>query len=71
MFDIVNKLGPEVVVSSMIRRVEGVDIYFDRQVYEQMKARLASWLEDFPEEKGRWLSFDGDNLDEVRDRFLN
>ncbi|KAL1988363.1 hypothetical protein VTN96DRAFT_10046 [Rasamsonia emersonii] len=64
MFDIANKLGPDVVASSMLRRVEGVDIYFDRKVYEQMKARLASWLEDFPEEKDRWLSFDGDNLDE-------
>jgi glycine/D-amino acid oxidase-like deaminating enzyme len=66
MLDVANKLGPEVAASSMIRRVEGVDIYFDRKVYQQMKVRLEGWLEDFPEERGRWLSFDGDNLDAVR-----
>ncbi|KAL1964035.1 hypothetical protein VTN77DRAFT_7581 [Rasamsonia byssochlamydoides] len=64
MFDVAKKLGSDVLASSMLRRVEGVDIYFDRKVFEQMKARLANWLEDFPEEKGRWLSFEGDDLDE-------
>jgi hypothetical protein len=65
MFETSNKLGPEVLDSSVLRRVDGQDLYFDSEVFEQVKLRLADYLEDFPEQENRWLSHEGDDLDEV------
>lgn len=39
LFDTAAKLGPEVTEESMLRRVEGVDLYFDRNVFQEMEKK--------------------------------
>ncbi|GAD93016.1 conserved hypothetical protein [Paecilomyces variotii No. 5] len=58
---------PGVMEESQLRRVEGVDLYYDRAVFEEMKAKRESYLEDFPEERDRWLVWEGKDLEEKFD----
>lgn len=56
---------PGVTEESQLRRVEGVDLYHDQAVFEEMKLKRESYLEDFPEERDRWLVWEGKDLEEV------
>lgn len=56
---------PHVMEASQLRRVEGVDLFYDRQVFEYMKVKRESWLEDFPEERERWQVWEGKDLEDV------
>ncbi|KAJ9299752.1 hypothetical protein DTO271G3_2636 [Paecilomyces variotii] len=55
---------PHVLEESQLRRVEGVDLYYDRTVFEEMKLKRESFLEDFPQERHRWLVWEGKDLEE-------
>lgn len=55
-------LGAE---DAVVRRVDGLDVYYDRQVFETMKEKLADYLADFPDEKDTWLVFEGDDINDV------
>lgn len=37
-----------------VRRVDGVCAVYDKEVWTQAKIKLDAFLEDFPEERGRW-----------------
>ncbi|KAN0083645.1 FAD dependent oxidoreductase [Elaphomyces granulatus] len=64
LFDVAGKLTPNVIDESMLRRVDGIDLYFDRNAFEAMKIKREEWLKDFPEERDRWLVWEGEDLDE-------
>jgi len=64
LFDVAGKLAPNVITESMLRRVEGVDLYFDRNAFETIKIKREEWLKDFPKERDRWLVWEGEDLDE-------
>jgi glycine/D-amino acid oxidase-like deaminating enzyme len=65
LFDVAGKLAPNVITESMLRRVEAVDLYFDRNAFETIKIKREEWLKDFPEERDRWLVWEGEDLDEA------
>ncbi|KAF5361712.1 hypothetical protein D9758_007295 [Tetrapyrgos nigripes] len=44
----------DLLVDSQTRRVQAYDVYHDRTLFEDMKGRLAVYLEDMPEEKEKW-----------------
>ncbi|THV01232.1 FAD dependent oxidoreductase [Dendrothele bispora CBS 962.96] len=41
-------------VDSQIRRVQTYDVFFDKGLLDEMKERLAVYLEEIPEEKDKW-----------------
>lgn len=52
------KLGEDAVRESEIREVETVDAIFDETQWQKMKAMLQHFLDDFPEEAGKWKAYE-------------
>jgi glycine/D-amino acid oxidase-like deaminating enzyme len=48
------KLGEDAVHDSEIRKVETVDAIFDEAQWQKTKVILQQFLDDFPEEAGKW-----------------
>lgn len=46
----------------LVRRVEGVSAVFDKEAWQAAKMKLQAWLEDFPEERGRWSVHEKEEL---------
>jgi hypothetical protein len=46
--------------AGLVRRVEGVSAVFDSEAWQAAKVKLEAWLEDFPEERGRWSVLEGE-----------
>ncbi|KIY03224.1 uncharacterized protein Z520_01691 [Fonsecaea multimorphosa CBS 102226] len=44
----------------LVRRVEGVSAVFDKESWESAKIKLESWLDDFPEHRGKWSVHEGE-----------
>jgi glycine/D-amino acid oxidase-like deaminating enzyme len=59
-------LGPETVKHAEIRRVRTLDVFFERDVFEQARAGLRIFLEDFPELASEWEVWEGE---EAQKRF--
>jgi hypothetical protein len=57
-------LGSE-ASSAVVRRVNGLDVYYNQEVFDKMKEKLADYLADFPDQKDTWLVFEGDDTNEV------
>jgi glycine/D-amino acid oxidase-like deaminating enzyme len=64
-------LGSEAASSAVVRRVNGLDVYYDKEVFDGMKEKLAEYLADFPDEKDTWLVFEGDDINEVGPTFTS
>ena len=45
----------------LVRRVEGVSAVYDKETWESAKQKMKAWLEDFPEETGRWTIHEGES----------
>jgi glycine/D-amino acid oxidase-like deaminating enzyme len=54
------QLGEDAVIDSEIRKVETVDAIFDIQ-WQKIKAMLQHFLNDFPEEAGKWTAYERDD----------
>ncbi|KAH8705768.1 FAD dependent oxidoreductase [Talaromyces proteolyticus] len=52
------QLGQEAVTNSEIRIVETVDAVFDEAQWQHIKALLRNFLDDFPEEVGKWHAYE-------------
>jgi hypothetical protein len=48
------------------RLVETVDVYCEPEAWESAKQKLRTWLEAFPDEKGKWRVWEGDEVHTVR-----
>ena len=44
----------------LVRRVDGVSAVFDSEAWQAAKIKLEAWLEDFPQERGRWTIHEGE-----------
>lgn len=44
----------------LVRRVEGLGALFDQDAWEFAKTKLEAWLEDFPEQRGKWTVHEGE-----------
>jgi choline dehydrogenase-like flavoprotein len=66
MLETAKDLGPKLLDASELRCVDSLDVYYDREVFDRMKLRLADYLADFPEQRDRWLAYEGEDLDDVR-----
>ncbi|KAJ9621075.1 hypothetical protein H2204_012056 [Knufia peltigerae] len=53
-------LGEEGKVG-LVRRVDGVCAIYDKEVWQQAKMKLATFLDDFPEERGKWTMHEDEN----------
>lgn len=65
MLELVGKLGSEAEKLSLLRRVDGLDVFYDEDVWERVKGQVADYLEDFPQEKDTWLIHEGGDINEV------
>lgn len=70
LVEVVGKLGPEAEKLSCLRRVDGLDVFYDEDAFERAKEKLDDYLKDFPEEKDVWLIHEGSDINEVRDTRL-
>lgn len=52
------QLGEDAVLDSEIRKVETVDVVFDEMQWQKIKAMLQHFLNDFPEEAGKWKAYE-------------
>ncbi|KAH8701675.1 FAD dependent oxidoreductase [Talaromyces proteolyticus] len=59
LLEIATKLDSK---EAIVRRVEGLDVYYDQDVFNAMKEKLADYLESFPDERETWLCFEGNDL---------
>lgn len=60
--------GEEVVKESRIRRCETVDVCFEEEVWEETKAKLEVFLEDFEDQRGLWVVHEMEEARKVRVR---
>lgn len=51
--------------SSDAREVESVDVYCESKSWREAKEKLRAWLEAFPDEKGKWRVWEGDEVKTV------
>lgn len=51
---------------SEAREVETVDVYCEPEAWTKAQQRLREWLDAFPDEKGRWRTWEGADLKTVR-----
>lgn len=51
--------------AGLVRRVKGVSAVYDREAWSFAKVKLEAFLEDFPEERGRWTAYEGEHEMEV------
>lgn len=71
LVELSSSLGSEEASSAVVRRVNGLDVYYDQEVFDQMKEKLADYLVDFPDQKDTWLVFEGNDINEVGHSFLS
>ncbi|EXJ94758.1 hypothetical protein A1O1_03156 [Capronia coronata CBS 617.96] len=43
----------------LVRRVQSLSAVYDQEVWESAKVKLEKFLEDFPEQRGRWFAIEG------------
>ncbi|CUS11023.1 unnamed protein product [Tuber aestivum] len=55
-----------VTAECQIRKVEAVDVYFDTESWVTSRSCLDVYLEEFPEETGKWRTYEGE---EARQKF--
>lgn len=70
MLELAPRLGLDVEKLGFLRRVDGLDVFYDENAFKRMKNRVADYLEDFPEEKDKWLVHEGADLNQVCDNLL-
>uniref|UniRef100_A0A093V3I1 Gamma-glutamylputrescine oxidoreductase n=1 Tax=Talaromyces marneffei PM1 TaxID=1077442 RepID=A0A093V3I1_TALMA len=61
---LVEELGEDAKKVSCLRRVDGLDAFYDEDAWERVKKKVEDYLEDFPEEKDVWLVHEGSDIDE-------
>jgi glycine/D-amino acid oxidase-like deaminating enzyme len=67
MVELVGKLGSDAEKSSLLRRVDSLDVFYDEDAWARVKEKVADYLEDFPEQKDTWLVHEGSDINEVCD----
>ncbi|EED17442.1 conserved hypothetical protein [Talaromyces stipitatus ATCC 10500] len=65
LVELVGKLGSDAEKLSCLRRVDGLDVFYDQEAFDRVKEKVKNYLEDFPEEKDAWLIHEGDDIDET------
>lgn len=65
LVEVMSKLGSDAEKESCLRRVDGLDAFYDRDAWERVKEKVRDYLEDFPEEKDVWVVHEGDDINEV------
>jgi glycine/D-amino acid oxidase-like deaminating enzyme len=58
LLSFMQQLGEDAVIDSEIREVETVDAIFDDLQWQKIKAMLVDFLDDFPEEAGKWMAYE-------------
>lgn len=65
LVEVTRKLGGDAEKESCLRRVDGLDAFYDLDAWERVKGRVKNYLEDFPDEKDVWVVHEGDDINEV------
>jgi hypothetical protein len=47
------------------RLVDSVDVYCEPEAWDEAKQKLRAWLEAFPDEKGKWKTWEGEEVKTV------
>ncbi|GAM36714.1 hypothetical protein TCE0_018r06019 [Talaromyces pinophilus] len=64
LVDVTRKLGSDAEKESCLRRVDGLDAFYDEDAWERVKRKVKDYLDDFPEEKDVWIVHEGDDINE-------
>jgi hypothetical protein len=54
-----------ITVAAEAREVETVDVFCEAETWHDAQQKLRNWLEAFPDEKGHWKVWEGDDLKTV------
>jgi glycine/D-amino acid oxidase-like deaminating enzyme len=65
LVEVTERLGEDAAKVSCLRRVDGLDAFYDEDAWERVKQKVNDYLEDFPEEKDVWVVHEGDDINEV------
>lgn len=65
LVEVTRKLGSDAEKESFLRRVDGLDAFYDQDAWEMVKEKVKRYLDDFPEEKDVWIVHEGDDINEV------
>jgi glycine/D-amino acid oxidase-like deaminating enzyme len=63
MIRVAEESGAEATQRSELRRVHGIHVFTKPHDWELSKAGLLAFLEDFPDQKGRWKAVEGEELE--------